>query len=253
MDNVAVAQPTALTAPEDTRFLARLFYGSIGVAASLALTLAFYWNLRLNTSISSLVLNFLGTPWYFWPYVFLTLGTVGLFGVNAALFVYRWRRFGPPRVRGQAPYKSLRLSTGQASTAGGTLVGLAASACPLCGSTLLAAIGIAGGLSAFPLQGLELKTLSLVLMALPVWLLRRDIRVMECDTNACPVPRDASYQEKDRTWMLVLSALVAALLIVGWFMLRSDPIVARVFAADGEKLAHIPGDQCRIVEIRKQE
>lgn len=241
MDSAALPRPTTLATPEDGRSLTRIFYGLIGIAASLALALAFYWNLRLNASITSLVLNFFGTPWYFWPYVFLTLGTIALFGVNASLFVYRWRRFGPPRLRGQA------------GTASGTLVGLAASACPLCGSTVLAAVGIAGGLSAFPLQGLELKALSFALLALPVWLLRRDIRAMACDTSACPVPRDASYRGKDRTWLALFLSCNVVLLVLGWSMLRSDPIVARAFAADGEKLAHVQGDQCRMVETKKRE
>lgn len=226
--------PSAALPTRDARSLTRIFYSLIGIASALALALVFYWNLRLNASISSLVLNFLGTPWYFWPYVLLTLGTITLFGVNTALFVYRWRRFGPPRMRGQA------------GTAGGTLVGLAASACPLCGSTLLAAIGIAGGLSAFPLQGLELKALSLTFMAVPVWLLRRDIRAMGCDTNACPIPRDASYQEKDRPWAVLLLGLTVALLVLGWSLLKSDPIVARMLSADGEKLADTQGDACRV-------
>lgn len=228
-----VPVPPPVVVEQGTRSLTSLFYGATGVAASLALFLVFYWNLRLNASISSLVQNFLGTPWYFWPYVLLTLGTIVLFGVNSALFVYRWRRFGPPRLRGQA------------STAGGALVGLAASACPLCGSTILAAVGIAGGLSAFPLQGLELKALSFAFMALPVWLLRRDLRAAACDRNLCPVPRDASYQKKDSAWMALLLALIAAFLIVGWSMLRSDPIVARVFAADEKKLVDVRGDACR--------
>ncbi len=48
------------------------------------------------------------------------------------------------------------------------LGGLAAAAfsvgCPVCGAFLLSALGIAGGLSIFPLQGLELKFLSLGLL-----------------------------------------------------------------------------------------
>lgn len=199
--------------------MTRLFYGSVGLAASLALFLVFYWSLRLNASIDNLIRNFLGVPLYFWPYVLLTLGTIVLFGVNAALFTYRWRKYGPPKLRWQ----------GGAGV--GSLVGFAASACPICGSTILAAIGIAGGLAAFPLQGLELKALSFGLMALPVWLTRREltrIRCGECGKGTCPVPRDASYQAGDRKWLITLLALNAVLLVIAWNVLKSDPAVARL-------------------------
>lgn len=198
-----------------------LFYGSIGLAASLALFLVFYWSLRLNASIDNLIRNFLGVPLYFWPYVLLTLGTIVLFGVNAALFTYRWRKYGPPKLKRQ----------GGAGL--GSLVGIAASACPICGSTILAAVGIAGGLAAFPFQGLELKALSFGLMALPVWLTRREltrIRCGECGEGTCPVPRDASYKTSDGKWLLVLLALNAGLIINAWALLQSDPAVARLFS-----------------------
>lgn len=197
-----------------------LFYGSIGLAASLALFLVFYWSLRLNASIDNLIRNFLGTPLYFWPYVLLTLGTIVLFGVNAALFTYRWRKYGPPKLKWQ----------GGAGL--GSLVGIAASACPICGSTILAAVGIAGGLAAFPFQGLELKAVSFGLMALPVWLTRREltkIRCGECGEATCPVPRDVSYRAGDRKWLLTFLALSAVLLVITWNALQSDPAVARLF------------------------
>lgn len=198
----------------------KLFYGSIGLAASLALFLVFYWSLRLNASIDNLIRNFLGTPLYFWPYVFLTLGTIVLFGVNAVLFTHRWRKYGPPKLKWQ----------GGAGL--GSLVGIAASACPICGSTILAAVGIAGGLAAFPFQGLELKALSFGFMALPVWLTRRELTKIscgECGEATCPVPRDTSYQADDQKWLLMLLALNAVLLVVAWSVLKSDPAVARLF------------------------
>ncbi len=66
--------------------------------------------------------------------------------------MYRLRKFG----------LALRsFSEGGLSTGIESLIGIAASACPICGSTILSAIGIAGGLTAFPFGGLELKAISL--------------------------------------------------------------------------------------------
>ena len=207
---------------KDTKFNTRLFYGLISIAASLAFFLLLYWSLRTNSSIASLIGNTYGKPFYFWPYVIMTFASIILFGINAALFVYRWRKFGLPKLKKQG------------ATGGGSLVAVVASACPICGSTLLAAIGIAGGLAAFPLGGLELKALSVVLLALPIWLTRRDLKKLEsdCANGVCPVPQDHSFKEKDRPWLLGLVIAVIVLALTSWSMLKTDPALASFVAGE---------------------
>ncbi|MBI1961457.1 MAG: hypothetical protein HYS45_02010, partial [Parcubacteria group bacterium] len=131
---------------------------------------------------------------------------------------YRWRKFGPPKFKTEA------------GSGAGTLAGIAASACPVCGSTILSAIGIAGGLAVFPLQGLELKALSFSLMALPIWLTRRDLKKLECGDGTCPVPKDHRFKESDRPWLLVLLAAVVVLVLISWNMLKTEPIIAKALA-----------------------
>jgi len=204
--------------PEDIKFLTKLFYGLVGIASSLAFFLVLYWVLRLDSAITNIITNTYSTPIYFWPYVILTFGAIILFGVNISLLVYRWRKFGPPKLKTEA------------GGGAGTLFGIAASACPVCGSTLLSAIGIAGGLAAFPLQGLELKALSFGLMALPIWLTRRDLKKLECGDGICPVPKDHRFKESDRPWLLVLLAAVIVLTLVNWSMLKTEPIIAKALS-----------------------
>lgn len=201
-------------------FNTRLLYGLMGVVSSLAFALLLYWALRLDSSITNVITNTYATPLYFWPYVILTAGAIVLFGINAALLAYRFRKFGMPK-----------LKTGNA-TGAGSLVGIAASACPVCGSTILSAIGIAGGLAAFPLGGLELKALSLGFLALPVWLIRKDLKKLEddCANGTCPAPKDHRFKESDRPWLLGLIVAAFAVSFVGWNMLTSDPIVARALS-----------------------
>lgn len=203
-------------------FLSPIFYGLIGLNASLAFFLTIYFALRLDSSISNFIINTSGTPLYFWPYVILTLGAVVLFGVNISLLVYRWRKFGPPRIKGQAGGTGL-----------GSLVGVAASACPVCGSTILATVGIAGGLAAFPLGGLELKALSLGLLVLPIWLIRKDLKKLEsdCANGICPAPRNPSFKEKDKPWLVGLAVLMAVLLFVSWNLLKSEPVFTRLISS----------------------
>src|SRR3989338_839634 len=209
---------------KDTKFDTALFYALIGVAASLGFFLALYWALRLDSSIGSFIRDFGGMPLYFWPYVVLTLGAIVLFGISVSLFVYRWRKFG-------FTLRSLGRG-GSASSGIGSLVGIAASACPVCGATILSAIGIVGGLAVFPLGGLELKALSLGLLALPIWLIRKDVKKLEsdCEKGICPAPRDASFKDSDAARLWGLLVVVALLLNLAWGMLKTDPVIARALS-----------------------
>lgn len=205
-----------------TKFFTLVFYGSIGILSSLALFLIFYWSLSLNSSIYNLINNTKSQPVYLLSYVLLTFGTIILFGVNASLFVYRWRKFGPPKLKVQG------------GSGLGALVGVVASTCPVCGSLILSAIGIAGGLAVFPLQGLELKALSFGLMTLPVWLVTRELKTLNCGGKYCPTPRDASFKKEDIWAFFAALILIFLLVSTGWGMLKSDPAF---FSFDDQKMA----------------
>lgn len=215
--------------PEQAKFNNRFFYGLIGVASSLAFFLILYWGLSFNSSISMLIQNTADKPFYLWPYAIMTIAAIVLFGINVPLLVYRWRKFGPPKLKSQG------------GTGAGTFLGFAASACPMCGSTVLAALGVAGGLAAFPLGGLELKALSVLLLALPVWLTWRDLKKLSCGDETCPVPRDASFQEeKDRPWLLGVLGLVILFSITGWNMVKAEPVMSKLFPAKSSITNSIP-------------
>ncbi|MBI2641729.1 hypothetical protein HYW87_04010 [Candidatus Roizmanbacteria bacterium] len=192
------------------------FYVLLGTVAFLGLFLVFYWSLRLNASIDNLVRNFYRVPLYFWPYVILTIGTLILFGINVPLLVYRWRKYGLPTIRGQA------------GGGVGAVIGVLASACPVCGSTLLSIIGVAGGLTVFPLQGLELKALSFGLMLIPIWLIKRELKIFAKGGKECPVAKNPSFKKHEWPILLSLIFLTFILLSTAWTMLKTDPAIARV-------------------------
>ena len=201
-----------------------VFYGLIAVAASLGFALVLYWSLLLNSNIDSLVSNTKNEPFYFWPYIILTFAAIILFGANIALWVYRWRKFGPPKVWGRGGGTGL-----------GSMVSIFASACPTCGSILLAAIGIAGGIAAFPLAGLELKAVSVALLAVPIWINMRDIKRFSCgDADVCPEPKDASFRPSDVPAAYLLAGLIFLFGIAGWNMLRVEPIFSDLAAASAK-------------------
>lgn len=196
------------------KILTTLFYGLIGIASFLALFLVFYWSLRLNASIYNLVINYYkDLPLYFWPYVILTVGTLVLFGINVPLFVYRWRKYGLPKLGGQA------------GGGLGGIIGILASACPVCGSALLSIVGITGGLAAFPLGGLELKAVSFGLMGLPLVLTGRELKRFAKGGENCPMPRDSSFKAKDSPWLVMILMAVVVLGYLAIKMLSEDPIL----------------------------
>lgn len=188
----------------------KIFYSLIGITASLGLFLLYYWSLRLDSSLGSLVQNFYNVPLYFWPYVTLTIGTIALFGVNIAFFVYRFRKYGAAQFRKQT------------GTGFGALIGLGAAACPVCGSTILAAIGLTSGLAAFPLGGLELKSLSFVLMLSSLWLIRRE---------SCLPARNHLIKKSEQNYFNLLIAAVVILAFVNWNFLKADPVLAKFIPA----------------------
>ena len=206
----------------------KLFFTLVGILASLILTFLYYWGLRIDSSLYSFVINTRSEPVYYWIYLLLTSGSVVLFGINIAFLVFRVRKYGFPRF------------TRHAGTGLGTLIGFIASACPVCGSLLLSAIGISAGLAAFPLQGLELKALSLILFAIPLWFNIMDIRKYDCGDASCPKPKKVTLGVNGVPWVLVL--LVFTMIVVGsfWEMLITDPILTGV--AYGNSLKKLSSD-----------
>ncbi len=196
-----------------------IFYIFFGLASSLALFLFFYWSLRVDSSIVSLISNTSSQPVYFWTYLLLTFGSIILFGVNAALLSYRWKKFGSPKL-------GSHVGSGL-----GSFVGIVASACPVCGSWFLAALGIVGGLAVFPLQGLELKALSFGLMSVSLWLTVRELNSLSSTDKMCLVSHNNSFKLNDFNWLLGSFALTVIFSVIGWEMIKTEPLVFQ-FASD---------------------
>jgi len=54
--------------------------------------------------------------------------------------------------------------------------------CPACTTSLTAVLGIVGGLAIFPLQGLELKFISIAALSFSIWWAMRNINKASCCT-----------------------------------------------------------------------
>ncbi len=200
---------------QNKKALNALFYGLIGLASALALLLVFYLILRIDSSASFLIDHSVSNAYSFF-YIALALGTSILFGINISLLTYRFRKY-------DLNFKN------QGGAGVGAILGIFASACPVCGSTLFSLIGVTGGLATLPFKGLELKTLAFVFMMLPIFLTLREIRNFNCGKKVCPKPKDTSYNhEKDAPYLALATLVIFFSIFFGWQKLKSDPLIAKV-------------------------
>lgn len=133
-------------------------YVNISVVVSLIAGYISYWLFYQTTTIPTFIENVkmgdFGKYSYAYgaTYIATTLLIIVLSGVSIATVVWL--------------YKHSQLGRGKtlAANAGGLLAAAFGMGCPVCGAFLFSMIGITGGLSLFPLQGLELKFLSLGLL-----------------------------------------------------------------------------------------
>lgn len=125
-------------------------YLFLAIDGAFALGVLYWWLLSKTTTWVNFYSMYGNVSLYFWPYVILTLIAIILFGMSLAVAVYSWQ------------HSQLKNIKTQGGTAFGAFFGALGAACPVCGAFLLSALGIVGGVSILPLQGLELKLLSVV-------------------------------------------------------------------------------------------
>lgn len=210
------SQYAILLLMKNKKYLNILFYGTVGLAGALALLLSFYYILRIDSNAGFLADSSVSTAYSLF-YVALTIGTAVFFGADVALLVYRLRKYGMLELKAE-------------SGAGiGAFLGIFASACPICGSTLLSLLGVTGGLGSLPFRGLEVKTLSFLFMALPIFLIWREIKNFDCGKKVCPKPKDASYHpDKDSIYLSLAVVSIFFIIVAGWQKLKSDPLLAKI-------------------------
>lgn len=85
-------------------------------------------------------------------YIITTILIIILSGISVATALWLFR------------HSKLNQTGNVTANLGGFIAAAFGTGCPVCGAFLLSAIGVVGGLSVFPLQGLELKFLSLGLL-----------------------------------------------------------------------------------------
>lgn len=191
----------------------KLFYISLGIAASLGAALIFYLVLNIDSSVTTLIYNTKSSPAYLYTYIILTILIIILAGINISLLAYKWS----PNLKKTAP-------TGISS-----LFHIASSACPTCGSWILSLIGVSSGLAAFPFYGLELKAVSFSLMLVPVMISLKEIK----NNKICAVQENIDELNENnisklkfkKTYLTAIFILISIFFVREIFsMLKSEPV-----------------------------
>lgn len=122
-------------------------------------------------------------PFYNWSSIFLTLLNSILFGIAISFVLYSYRQ------------KTLD-SSSSSNSFFGAVFGAISTGCPVCGAYLLPLLGIAGSLAAFPLQGLEIKILSVFLLIYAVFESSKTI------SGVCSVPKNKLFSQTKKDFII---------------------------------------------------
>ena len=145
-------------------------FGSIAIISGVLLGLAYYF-LTLSNAVNHNLVTLVISTEYLIASIGLTLVVAVLGGINIALVVYNIKT-----------QKTMNLKKGGSSAIFGGALTAFTPGCPACTTSLSAILGIVGGLAIFPLQGLELKFISIAALSFSIWWAMRSINKASCCT-----------------------------------------------------------------------
>jgi hypothetical protein len=144
-------------------------FGGIAIISGVLLGLAYYF-LTLATAIDHFAIDVAISTQYLAASIGLTCVVAVLGGINIALVAYNIKA------------QRTNLQKGGSSAIFGGALAAFTPGCPACTTSLTAVLGIVGGLAIFPLQGLELKFVSIAALSFSIWWAMRNINKASCCT-----------------------------------------------------------------------
>ena len=142
-------------------------FAMIAVISGLILGTVYYF-LTLEMTLVHMSSEIELLPLYMTASISLTGIVAVLGGINIALVAYNIKT-----------QKNKNMKNGTSAVLGGALTAFTPG-CPACTTSLSAVLGIVGGLAIFPLQGLELKLISIVALTFSIWWAMRNINNATC-------------------------------------------------------------------------
>ena len=142
-------------------------FGMIAVISGVSLGTVYYF-LTLEMGLTHMATEVGLLPMYMTASIILTAVVAVLAGINIALVAYNIKT-----------QRSRNMKNGTSAFLGGALTAFTPG-CPACTTSLSAVLGIVGGLAIFPLQGLELKFISIGALTFSIWWAMRNINNASC-------------------------------------------------------------------------
>lgn len=142
-------------------------FGMIGIISGISLGTLYYF-LTLEMALTHMATEIELLPMYMTASITLTVIVAVLAGINIALVAYNIKT-----------QRNKNIKNGTSAILGGALTAFTPG-CPACTTSLSAVLGIVGGLAIFPLQGLELKLVSIGALTFSIWWAMRNINNSTC-------------------------------------------------------------------------
>ena len=142
-------------------------FGMIGIISGISLGILYYF-LTLEMALTHMATEMELLPMYMTASITLTVIVAVLAGINIALVAYNIKT-----------QRNKNIKNGTSAILGGALTAFTPG-CPACTTSLSAVLGIVGGLAIFPLQGLELKLVSIAALTISIWWAMRNINNATC-------------------------------------------------------------------------
>ena len=143
-------------------------YASIAITSGVGLGIIYYF-LTMSMLPTHLSTTMEIMPSYIITSVALTIVISSLAGINFAMMAFKIKR--------------IRMINSVKSNSSAVLGGAFAAftpGCPACTAPLAVILGAVGGLSLFPMQGLELKFISVGVLIFSIWWIARGLQSKSC-------------------------------------------------------------------------
>ncbi|KAF6246780.1 hypothetical protein C6990_06620 [Nitrosopumilus sp. b3] len=143
-------------------------YATIAIISGLGLGIIYYF-LTMSMLASHLETTMELMPSYIITTITLTVIISALAGINFALMAFKIKRM-----------KMMNSIKGNSSAVLGGAFAAFTPGCPACTAPLAVILGAVGGLSLFPMQGLELKFISVGVLIFSIFWITRDLQSKSC-------------------------------------------------------------------------
>lgn len=143
-------------------------YAVIAIISGIGLGIVYYF-LTMSMMASHLSTTMEIMPYYIIASVVLTIGISALAGINFAMMAFKIKRM--------KMMNSVKINS--SAILGGAFAAFTPG-CPACTAPLAVILGAVGGLSLFPMQGLELKFISVGVLIFSIWWIARGLQSKSC-------------------------------------------------------------------------